>query len=313
MTPEVMEQLLKDLAANVGYELIQKPFDTPFEEVSIKALPDAKRFFWTVPASVLNDNEHEAFRRMCVEADIIDSVCTTTLSWPSNEADHVAILLIDITRRRRGSIKFVYSSAWNISDETGMAAVCNLLIHDIFPGEHLLAYQMNVDAMDLGLDDCWSEQVCVYSAGDVKSLHPEDYIYKLGYGKDGMCVVGEIFDIHYPLAERDITTLQKPAILVSVVGKLCPQIVEPAMDKQNLCLDDKMLLIPDDGYIVDYDVALQLFTKEEVLRQLPITRRISFSDMWRVQIESDGLYTREPVDLDGFIKRVSDLKGASDK
>ena len=31
MNIEVMEQLLKDLAANVGYELIPNPFDTPFE------------------------------------------------------------------------------------------------------------------------------------------------------------------------------------------------------------------------------------------------------------------------------------------
>ena len=77
MNIEVMEQLLKDLAANVGYELIPNPFDTPFEEASIEGLPDSKQFFWPVPTSALNDKEHEEFRKMCVEADIIDTVCTT--------------------------------------------------------------------------------------------------------------------------------------------------------------------------------------------------------------------------------------------
>ena len=309
MKTEVMEQLLKDLAAYIGYELIPNPFDTPFEEDSIKNLPDANRFFWTIPASFLNDKVHETFRKLCVKADIIDTVCTTSLSWPANEEDHLAILLMDVTRRRRGSIKFVDASAWNIANETDMAAVCNLLMHDLFPGEDFLACQMNEDVMDEGLDDCWDEQVCIHAACDVISLHPNDHIHKLGYGKAGMCILAEPFDIHYPLTVEDITTLQKPSILVSTIGKLCPQIVEPEMDKRNLSLDDKMLLVPNDGYKVDIDVALQLFTKEEVLRQLPITRRISVSDMWRVQIENAGLYTKEPVD----IKCLSNLKRTSNK
>ena len=115
MNIEVMEQLLKDLAANVGYDLIPSPFDTPFVEASVEGLPDSKQFFWTVPASVLNSKEQEEFRKMCIEADIIDTVCTTSFSWPTDENERVAILLIDVTRRRRGSIKFVDASAWNIS------------------------------------------------------------------------------------------------------------------------------------------------------------------------------------------------------
>ena len=71
MNIEVMEQLLKDLAANVGYDLIPSPFDTPFVEASVEGLPDSKQFFWTVPASVLNSKEQEEFRKMCIEADII--------------------------------------------------------------------------------------------------------------------------------------------------------------------------------------------------------------------------------------------------
>ena len=63
MNIEVKEQLLKDLAANVGYDLIPAPFNTPFEEASIEGLPDSKQFFWPVPSSVLNDKEHEVLIR----------------------------------------------------------------------------------------------------------------------------------------------------------------------------------------------------------------------------------------------------------
>ena len=287
---EVMEQLLKDLAANVGYTLIPDPFDTPFEEASIEMLTDSKLFFWTVPTSVLNSKEHEDFRKMCIEADIIDTVCTTSFPWPSFEDDTVAILLIDVTRRRRGSIKFVDASAWDISDETDMAAVCNMLIHDLFPGEHLLAFQMNEDAMDEGLDDSWNEQICIFAACDVDSLHPCDYIHMLGYDKAEMCLVADVFDICCPVAAKDIEGLNKPAILLSTTGKLAPQVIEPRKEV-DANLDDKMLLVPNDGYQVDFDYALKVFGKEEVLRQLPITRRITLSDMWRVQLQKSGLYT----------------------
>jgi hypothetical protein len=51
-----------------------------------------------------------------------------------------------------------------------------------------------------------------------------------------------------------------------------------------------MLLVPEVGYHVDFAVALQLFTKEDVLRQLPISRRITVSDMWRLRLNRAGLY-----------------------
>lgn len=311
----VMEQLLKDLAANVGYDLIPAPFDTPFEEASLEELPDSKQFFWTVPASVLNSKEHEDFRMMCIEADIIDTVCITSFPWPSGEDDHVAILMIDVTRRRRGSIKFVDASAWDISEETDMAAVCNMLIHDLFPGEHLLAFQMNEDAMDEGLNDCWNEQVCIFAACDVDSLHPKDYLLKLGYGNTGMCIVADVFDIRCPVAAKDIAGLSNPAILISTIGKLNPQIIEPGKEV-NATLDDKMLLIPYVGYQVDFDYALQVFGKEEVLRQLPITRRITLNDMCRVQLEESGLYTineeERQKSFDDFLAGFEALKGESD-
>lgn len=312
MNIEVMEQLLKDLAANIGYELILKPFDTPFEEVSIESLPDSKQFFWTIPASVLNNKEHEEFRKMCIEADIIDTVCTTSLPWPTDENDRVAILLIDVTRRRRGSIKFVDASIWDrLPDEIDMAAICNLLIHDLFPGENHLAFQMDEDAMDEGLDNCWNEQVCIYPACDVKSLHPSDYLHKLGYNKAGMCLIADVFDIRYPIATKDISGLNKHAILLSTIGRLSPQIVGADEDAHSISLDDKMLLVPNDGYQVDYAFALQLFQKEEILRQLPITRRITWNDMWRVQIERSGLYSEESID--DLIARLTDSEMTSNK
>jgi hypothetical protein len=312
MNIEVMEQLLKDLAANIGYELIPKPFDTPFEEVSIESLPDSKQFFWTIPASVLNNKEHEEFRKMCIEADIIDTVCTTSLPWPTDENDRVAILLIDVTRRRRGSIKFVDASIWDrLPDEIDMAAICNLLIHDLFPGENHLAFQMDEDAMDEGLDNCWNEQVCIYPACDVKSLHPSDYLHKLGYNKTGMCLIADVFDIRYPIATKDISGLNKHAILLSTIGRLSPQIVGADEDAHSISLDDKMLLVPNDGYQVDYAFALQLFQKEEILRQLPITRRITWNDMWRVQIERSGLYSEESID--DLIARLTDSEMTSKK
>ena len=313
---EVMEQLLKDLAANVGYDLITNPFDTPFNEDSIKRLPDCEQFFWTVPASVLNNKEYEGFRKMCIEADIIDTVCTTSFPWPYDEKDRVAILLIDVTRKRRGCIKFVDATAWNISDETDMAAVCNMLIHDLFPGEDLLAFQMNVDAMDEGLDYPWNEQVCIYAACDVESLLPIDYLYKLGYGKEEKCLVIDVFDICYPIAAKDVVKLNKPAILLSTIGKLCPQIIEPGEEAQSISLKDKMLLVPEEGYNVDFDFALQQFRREEVLRQLPITHRITWSDMWRVQLEQNGLYTingERLKNIDILLADLKEHKGVSDK
>ena len=310
---EVVEQLLKDLAANVGYDLIPSPFDTPFAEASIEGLPDSKHFFWTVPSSVLNDKEHEEFRKMCVEADIIDTACTTSFPWPSGENDYVALLLIDVTRRRRGCIKFVDASAWNISEETDMAAVCNLIIHDMFPGEYHLAFQMHPDAMDEGLDNCWNEQVCIYPACDVKSLHPNDYLHNLGYGEEGMCLVADVFDIRYPITAKDVTELNEPAILLSTIGKLSPQIIGADEEVHDNSLDNKMLLVPNDGYQVDFEVALKLFEKEEILRQLPITRRITWSDVWRVQIERSGLYEKTSVSIDDLLARLTDSERASNK
>ena len=313
MNIEVMEQLLKDLAANVGYDLIPAPFDTPFAETSIEGLPDSKQFFWPVPASVLNDKEHEEFRKMCVEADIIDTVCTTSLLWPSDENDHVAILLIDVTRRRRGCIKFVHADEWDISKDRDMAGVCNMLIHDLFPGQDMLAFQMNEDQMDLWLDEPWNHQVCVCAACDVDSLLPKDYLYEAGIpdnDTEDVCLVSKVFDIRYPVSTKDIAELKGSAILLSTRGLLRPQLVTSGEDVPSL--DDKMLLVPYDEYIVDYDSALHLFEKEEVLRQLPITRKITFSDMWRVQIENDGLYKERYSFEEKFAKLLAEAKGDSD-
>ena len=303
MNIEVMEQLLKDLAANVGYDLIPAPFDTPFEEASIEGLPDSKQFFWPVPTSVLNDKEHEEFRKMCVEADIIDTVCTTSFPWPSDENAHVAILLIDVTRRRRGSIKFVHADEWDISKDSDMAGVCNMLIHDLFPGENLLAFQMNEFQMDEWLDEPWSHQVCVCAACDVDSLLPKDYLYEAGIpdnDTEEVCLASEVFDIRYPISAKDIAELKETAILLSTTGLLRPQLVTPGEDVSSL--DDKMLLVPETGYNVDFAVALQQFTKEDVLRQLPISRRITVSDMWRLKLNRIGLFDISEEERDKSIE-----------
>lgn len=315
MNIEVMEQLLKDLAANVGYDLIPEPFDPPFEEASIEGLLNSKQFFWPVPVSVLNDKEHKEFRKMCVEADIIDTVCTTSLPWPSDENDHVAILLIDVTRRRRGCIKFIHADKWDISKDIDMAGVCNMLIHDLFPGEEFLAYELDGETIDVGLDDPWNEQVCIYAACDIKkieSLLPTDYIHRLGYGKNGMYIIADVFDIIYPVTSQTIANLKTPAILLSTIGKLRPQIVEPNKTLPNNSFDRKMLLVPNDEYVVDYDSTLHLFEKEEVLRQLPITRKITISDMWRVQIENDGLFKERYSFEEKLAKLLAYATGDSD-
>lgn len=51
-----------------------------------------------------------------------------------------------------------------------------------------------------------------------------------------------------------------------------------------------MLLVPEAGYHVDFAVALQQFTKEDVLRQLPLSRRITVNDIWRLRLNCSGLY-----------------------
>jgi len=296
MNIEVMEQLLKDLAANVGYDLIPSPFDTPFVEESIEGLPDNKQFFWTVPASVLNNKEQEEFRKMCIDADIIDTVCTTSLSWPTDEHERVAILLIDVTRRRRGSIKFVDASAWNISEETDMAAVCNLLIHDVFPGEHYLAFQMNENAMDEGLDDRWNEQVRIVASCNIGgSLLPQEYlpkpIAKEGFKytrldnifsiedckgaqisqhlKDTFSQKGlKVFDDF--VVRGNMMELKVPAIIVSAYGNLQPQKVVPEATPISVDLTKKIVLIPlSYSPNSDLDYLLEQLGKESTIRQLP--------------------------------------------
>ena len=308
MNKEVLEQLLKNLAANVGYDLIPNPFEIPFAESSIETLPDAERLFWPVPASVLNDKEHLEFRKLCVKADVIDTVCVTQYAWPTEDEDKLAILLIDMSRRRRGSIKFVDAAKWNISEDNGMAAVCNLLIHDLFPGEDLLAFQMGEDCMDVELDQAWNEQVCICAACDVEneleSLHPNDYLYNLYSSVDGeSCRVCDVFGIEYPVVREQVSQLTRPAILLSVIGKLSPQIIEPGMDVKAIDFENKMLLADEPfehfkifstlvDSEIDFKCALQQLESEEVLRQLPITRRITYWNMCRVLLNTNGLYVK---------------------
>ena len=301
MIIEEQEQLLRDLAAIVGYDLIPAPFDSPFEEASIEELPDCKQLFWPVPVSVLTDKEHEEFRKMCVEADIIDTVCTTSLSWPSDVDDHIAILLIDVTRRRRGCIKFVHADEWDISKDSDMAGVSNMLIHDLFPGQNMLAFQMNEDQMDIWLDEPWSHQVCVCATCDVDSLFPKDYLYKAGIpDDDNVCLASEVFDIRYPVSAKDIAELKGTVILLSTKGLLQPQLVTPGEDVPSLY--NKMLLVPEVGYHVDFTVALQQFCKEDVLRQLPISRRITVGDIWRLKLNCSGLYEISEEERDKAIE-----------
>ena len=291
---EVKEQLLKDLAANIGYELIPEPFTTPFEEDSLKTMPSIKQFIWPVPTSVLTDEAHKDFRKMWVDADLIDTVAELSWEWPSNEDDRMAILLIDFTRRRRGSVKFVDASRWDIPDETDMAAVCNMLIHDLFPGEDLLAFKMNEDAMDEGLDDRWNEQVHLVSGCEMgDSLLPQDYlprpIAKPGFryvrldsifsieDLDGASIseflFGEFanldsireFELH-----DNVLELKVPAIVVSAIGNFHPQKVLPGTTSANVDLNEKIVLIPH-SYIqnLDLDYLMEQLEKESTIRQLP--------------------------------------------
>ena len=149
MNIEVMEQLLKNLAANIGYELIPNPFGTPFEEASLETLPDDKQFVWPVPASVLSDDTHKEFRKMWIDADLINTVAELSLVWPNSQEERMAILLVDITRSRRGSVKFVDASDFDINDSEYRAGVCNMLIHDQYPGEYSLAFEVCGDLKDL--------------------------------------------------------------------------------------------------------------------------------------------------------------------
>lgn len=295
MSIEVMEQLLKDLAANVGYELISNPFDTPFEESSLEMLPEDKQFIWPVPASVLNDEAHKDFRNMWVNTDLIDTVAELSLAWPSNAEDHMAILLIDLTRSRRGTVKFVDTTAWDISDETDMAAVCNFLIHDLFPGEDLLAFEMNDDAMDLGVDDRWFEQVVLVSAAKINgSLLPHDYLPR-PIAKQGFEYV-RLDDIFYfedlkgaafyknvkggfskwlpkefIIHDNNMLELKVSAITVSVYGNLRPQKIDPEATSGMVDLNEKIILRPK-SYIHDFpdlDYLVEQLSKESTLRQLP--------------------------------------------
>ena len=299
MSIEVIEQLLKDLAANVGYELISNPFDTPFEESSLEMLPEDKQFIWPVPASVLNDEAHKDFRNMWVNTDLIDTIAELSWAWPFNDEDRMAILLIDLTRSRRGTVKFVDATAWDISDETDMAAVCNFLIHDLFPGEDLLAFEMNVDVMDPEVDDRWGDQVVLVSAININgSLLPHDYLPK-PIAKQGFEYVrlDDIFNIEdlkgaeiskiidEKLSNKIIEILSRdsilhdnnkleikvPAIAVSVFGNLRPQKIDPKTPSGMVDLNEKIVLIPKSyiSNLPDLDYLVEQLGKESTLRQLP--------------------------------------------
>lgn len=307
MNKNEIEQLLKDLSANVGYVLISAPFDTPFNKTSIERLPDSKQLFWTVPASVLNDKEHEQFRVMCINADIIDTVCMTSFPWPYNEEDQVAIILVDLTCRRRGCIKFVDASRWNIADETEMAAVCNMLIHDLFPGEDFLAFQMAEDVMDEDVDERWDEQVRLVSALHINSsLAPQNYILK-PVARQGFVYkrLDEIFNIidlaganfatkiqtsigGY-IGHNDMLELTVPSIVVSAFGDLQPQKVIPNGNSVNVDLNEKIALIPWLSNDIDLDYLVEQLSKESTLRQLPFlpypNARLDEMQLWRVLIE----------------------------
>lgn len=280
---KVMEQLLKDLAANVGYTLIANPFDTPFEEASLKILSDDKQFIWPVPISVLSDDSHKDFRKMWIDADLIDTVAELSWTWPHSEDERMALLLVDITRPRRGCVKFVDATEFDINNSEKMAGVCNMLIHDQFPGEDSLAFEVDEDLMDLWLDNPWNEFVCVVSARDIDSFLPNDYIVKPSVFINGKHeLLGELFYI--PDSSELEKGLKHPAIVISTRGKLNPRIMKPSDSLVDISLKDKMILIPSESYI-NLDYVLEQLSKEEVVRQLPIYRKIFTNDVWHVNIE----------------------------
>lgn len=315
MNNEVMEQLLKDLAANVGYELISNPFDTPFEESSLEMLPEDKQFIWPVPASVLNDEAHKDFRNMWVNTDLIDTIAELSWAWPFNDEDRMAILLIDLTRSRRGTVKFVDATAWDISDETDMAAVCNFLIHDLFPGEDLLAFEMDEEAMDVEVDDRWGDQVVLVSAININgSLLPHDYLPK-PIAKQGFEYVrlDDIFNIEdlkgaesyknvkgefskwlpkeFIIHDNNMLELKVPAMTVSVSGNFRPQKINPEATSGMVDLNEKIVLIPRLVYydLPDLDYLVEQLCKESTLRQLPFlpypNARLDEEHLRRVLIE----------------------------
>ena len=316
MNVEVMEQLLKDLAANVGYTLIPNPFDTPFEDTSLEILSDDKQFIWPVPISVLADDSYKDFRKMWIDANLIDTVAELSWTWPQSEDERMALLLVDITRPRRGCVKFVDATEFDINNSEKMASVCNMLIHDQFPGEDSLAFKVDENLMDLWLDNPWNEFVCVVSARDIDSFLPNDYIVKPSVFINGEHeLLGELFNI------TDSSELEKglkhPAIVISTRGKLNPTIMKPADSIVDVSLKDKMILTPLENYI-NLDYVLEQLSKEEVVRQLPIYRRIFTNDVWRVSIEvCEQLYllSKEERHRIGTLKceRISSLleKGVS--
>ncbi len=310
MNVEEMKQLLKDLAANVGYDLIPAPFDTSFEEASLDSLPDYKQFVWPVPASVLVDDTHKDLRKMLVDADLIDTVVELKLDWPHSKDDHMAILLLDVARSRSGCVKFVDAIDFNLIDSEMMAGVCNMIIHDQFPGDDLLSFQVNGDVMDLWLSNPWNEQVCVVSAENIKTFLPGDYIVKSSTFLMGEYeLLGELMDIYDPSELEN--GIKRTAIAISTRGKLSPMKIEPKDFSAIGSQKDKMVLVPTKEYF-NLDYVLESLTREEVFRQLPINRRIFRDDVWRVNIEvCDQLYLvskeeQDRIDMDNM-DRMHDL------
>lgn len=218
---EAKARLLKDLAENIGYTLISAPFETPFVEESLKDIecPDNKRLIWPVPVSNLCDEFHEEFRKQWINADLIDTVAELSISWPSKEDEHIAILLIDFNHNRRGAIKFVDATMWNdLDDDDNMAAVCNMLIHDIFPGKSHLTFCMNEDIMDEQLDEPWNEMVIITGLININdTLLPTKYIPKT-QPKEGLKFLDiEVMEMFGPVPN---TYLQKVKDILKSSGLL---------------------------------------------------------------------------------------------
>ena len=72
------------------------------------------------------------------------------------------------------------------------------------------------------------------------------------------------------------------------MGKLNPLKIEYKGEPITLSLKDKMVLIPEVDDCYDLDRVVEMFANEEVLRQLPISRRINWHDMFNLKINYSG-------------------------
>ena len=176
---EILENV-KMIANVLECKMPEGTFEEPlsFLENGVERLKEHDGQLCIVPATFLDDEEHENLRKELLRKDVIASVTLLRHKWPTKVEDRLCLILLKINRGElNGNIKYIDATDdYSIGAWTG-----NLLAHIKFPREELLTFPMDEDDMD-DLSDNWNSLTCVRGvAYETKnsSINPREYVDRL--------------------------------------------------------------------------------------------------------------------------------------